>query len=153
MDLLSILLRACHRAMLNISSQGIGNNTGLTSGKCATPCHVQRDRAPLKIIFLSQLSPFLIALVSLCALKQAFAAQGLASGIQKIPSHSLFNCIMVDWRSLPIANHDLHCRARYVSCNNAQPTRARWVHASIWRARDGERVSIFSQFRHKIHKA
>ena len=72
MDLLSILLKACHRAMLNISSQSVGNDTGLTwgaSGKCATPCHVQRDRAPLQIIFLSQLSTFLIALVSLCALE------------------------------------------------------------------------------------
>jgi hypothetical protein len=55
MDLLSILLEACHRAMLNISSQSVGNDTGLmwgASGKCATPCHVQRDRAPLQIIFL-----------------------------------------------------------------------------------------------------
>ncbi len=72
MDLLSILLKACHR--VNISSQNVGNDTGLTwgaSGKCATPCHVQCDRAPLQIIFLSQLSTFLIALVSLCALEQA----------------------------------------------------------------------------------
>jgi hypothetical protein len=73
MDLLSILLNACHRAMLNISSQSVGNDTGPTcaSGKCATPCHVQRDRTPLQIIFLSQLSTFLISLVSLCALEQA----------------------------------------------------------------------------------
>jgi hypothetical protein len=81
------------------------------------------------------------------------AAQGLASGIQKIGSLSLFNRILVDWRPLPIANHDLHRLTRDVSCNNTQPTRARWVHASIRRARDSERMSILSQFRHKIHKA
>ena len=75
MDLLfPILLKACHRAMLNISSQSVGNDTGLTwgaSGKCATPSYVQRDHPPLRTIFLSQLSKLLNALVSLCALEQA----------------------------------------------------------------------------------
>jgi hypothetical protein len=92
MDLLfSILLKACHRAMLNISSQSVGNDTGLSwgaSGKCATPpCHVQRDRAPLQIIFLSQLSTFLIALVSLCALEQAVCR---STGISERDSEDRF---------------------------------------------------------------
>jgi hypothetical protein len=89
MDLLSILLNACHRAMLNISSQWVVNDTGLTcaSGKCATPCHVQRDRAPLQTIFLSQVSTFLIALVSLCALEQAVCR---STGINERDSEDSF---------------------------------------------------------------
>ena len=56
MDLLFlILLKACHRAMLNIFSQSVGNGTGLkrgAPGMCAAPGHVQRDRVPSQIILL-----------------------------------------------------------------------------------------------------
>jgi len=61
---------------------------------------VRQESAPLRAMsngiallcksFVSQLSTFLIALVSLCALEQ------------------IFDRIMVDWWPLPITNHDLH---------------------------------------------
>lgn len=70
MDLRLVPLKACHRAMLNIYSQSVDNDTGRrwgATGKSDTPCHVQRDRAPSQIIIFSQLSILLTALFFLCA--------------------------------------------------------------------------------------
>src|SRR6266478_1898306 len=83
--------RSYHRCDAKcISSQSIGNDTGLswgTLGKRSTPCHIQRRHAPLQIHFLSQLSTFLIALVFLCFLEQAVSH---STGIRERNSENRF---------------------------------------------------------------